>query len=294
MADKDVSTTGKSAALDLGAIWSRGVARLRDNAQLIAILACVFVMLPNAALQFTLPGDTALQEPLNAAMDPSASEAIKQKAALALGELLAPFLGYAALSAVIAHIGYAGIVALIGGARPTVGQALSQALRVILPLILAIIITMVALYAGLLVLQLPLMLLGPAVAAFLGAILGVLALFYVTARLAVTLPVMVIEWELNPVKALLRSWRLTSANPGNVFGFWMLMAVGWFVTMILQLAVSTLIAGVPGPGPTATLIQGLIGGAFAAAWGAIYCAMGVSMHAALTPPAPDTIATDFE
>jgi hypothetical protein len=295
-ADKKHKSTakGSAAALDLGAVWGRGVTLLRDNLQLIATLAAAFVLLPNAALQFSLPADADLQGPLNAAMDPAASQAMQEKAALALGELLGPFLLAAGLVTVMAHIGYAGIVALIGGGRPTVGQALSQALRVIAPLILAVIITFTGIYAALLIVQLVLSPLGPALAAFLGALTAMLALFYFTARLALTLPVMVIEWQLNPVKALLRSWRLTSSHPGNVFGFWMLMAVAWFVTLVMQLAVSILLSSIPGPGPAANLIQGLLSGSFAMVWGSVYCAMGVAMYTALKEPDASEIASDFE
>lgn len=294
MAQENKGTGGKKAALDLGAVWARGVTLLKDNAQLIAILAGVFVLLPNAALQFTLPADAEMEGPLNALFDPTASEAIREKAAVSLSEMLSTFLTFAGVCIVVAHVGYAGIVALIGGARPTVGQALSQAARVVLPLILAVIIAVMALYLLLTIVQLVLTPLGPAIAAFLGAVVGLLATFYLTARLYLTLPVMVIEWELNPLKALLRSWKLTSTNTGNVFGFWMLMAVAWFVTLMMQLAVSILFSSIPGPGPTATLIQGLLGGGFAMVWGSIYSAMGTSMYLTLRGPEPEEIASEFD
>ena len=294
MTDNPNSQKRERRALDLAAVWSRGIALLRDNFQLIAILAGVFVLLPNAALQFALPSSEDIQGPFEALMDPNASQAMQEKATLALGEMFLPIMGYAAPTVVIAHIGYAGIVALIGRARPTVGEALAQSLRVILPLIIAIIIAVLAIYAVLFVVQLVLTPLGPNVAAFLGAVLGFLAWFYLTARLYLTLPVMVIEWELNPVKALLRSWRLTSAARSNVFGFWMMLAVAWFVTLMIQSAVSALLSSIPGPGPTADLIQGLFGGLFSMVWGSIYCAMGVSLHATLKGPDAEEIAADFE
>lgn len=294
MAQDNKGTGGKKPALDLGAVWERGVALLKDNAQLIAILAGVFVLLPNAALQFTLPADADVEGPMNALLDPASSDAIREKAATTLGEMLSTFLTFAGVCILVAHIGYAGIVALIGGARPTVGQALSQAARVVLPLFLAIIIAFLALYIVLAIVQLVLMPLGPAAATFLGAIVGFLAMFYLTARLYLTLPVMVIEWQLNPIKALLRSWKLTSTNTGNVFGFWMLMAVGWFVTLMMQMAVSILLSSIPGPGPTATLIQGLLGGGFAMIWGSIYSAMGTSLYLTLKGPEPEEIAAEFD
>ncbi len=294
MSDDQNRTGGKRPALDLGAVWTRGVSLLQNNAQLIAILGGVFVLLPNAALQFALPADTDMEGPLNALIDPTASQAMQEKAALALGDMLGPFLIGAAIVMVIAHVGYAGIVALIGSARPTVGQALAQSARVILPLMLAIIITVLGLYLALILVQLVLIPLGPIAGAFLGMLIAVLATFFLTARLCLTLPIMVMEWQLNPLKALQRSWRLTGQHSGNVFGFWMLLATAWFVTLLLQMAVAVLAASVAGSGPTSTLIQGLIGGAFSMAWGAIYCAMGVSLYTALKGPEPGEIAADFE
>lgn len=291
--DKPVEN-GKHEALDLGAVWAHGNALLRDNRQLIATLASAFVLLPNAAVQFALPADALMEGPMKALMDPATSEAMQQKAALALGEMMGPFFLLAGVSVIIAHVGYAAIVALIGGKRPTVGEALAQALRVIAPLVLAAIITFMALYLVLALVQLALSPLGPLAATFIGVILSVLAMFYVTARLALTLPVMVQEWQLNPIKALLRSWRLTAPHAGNVFGFWMLMAVAWFVTFLMQMAVAILLSSIPGPGPTATLIQGLIGGSFAMVWGATYCVMGVAMYARLKGADPQEIAADFE
>ena len=292
--DQNRGEEGQPRALDLGNVWNRGLTLLRENAQLIAIVAGVFVLLPNAALQFALPADADMEQPLQALVNTNASDAMRQKAALALGEMLKPFFLLSAASLVFAHIGYAAIVALIGRARPTVGEGLAQALRVVLPLMLALIITFVGAYAVLLLIQLVLMPLGPAAGVFLGSIIGLLTFFYITARLALTLPVMVVEWQLNPLKALIRSWRLTAGNARVVFGFWMLMGVAWFVTMILQASFAGGLASVAGTGPTASLIQGLIGGAFSMVWGALYCAMGVSMHTALRGPIAEDVASQFD
>ncbi|MDJ0978961.1 MAG: hypothetical protein QNI87_10530 [Erythrobacter sp.] len=283
-----------SGKLDLNAVWSRGTALLLENSQLIAILAGVFVFLPTAGLQFTLPADAQIEGPMTALLDMESSEATKEKAAQTLGELLAPFLTLSGLSLVVNHVGYAAIVALIGRARPTVGQALAQAFRVIFPLLLALLIAALAIYAVLIALQVVLSPLGPAVAIFLGSIVGLLFAFFVTARLFLTLPVMVLEWRLNPLKALARSWRLTAQSASNVFGFWMLMAVAWFVSLLFEIVLSTGLASIPGPGSIAFLIDGLLGGVFAMVWGSIYCAMGVAMHAQLKGPDAGDIAAKFE
>ncbi|MEM7703162.1 MAG: glycerophosphoryl diester phosphodiesterase membrane domain-containing protein [Pseudomonadota bacterium] len=294
MADKQPKANGTRAPLDLSAVWSRGIALLRDNAQLIAVLAGLFVLVPNAALQFTLPPDGEMEGPLSVMFDATASRAMQEKAAQTMGELMQPFILSAGIALVISHVGYAGIVALISKGRPTVGEALLQAARVILPLMIALIVTLVSIYIILLTVQLVLSPLGPEPGAFLGAIIGVLTMFYATARLALTLPVMVIEGELNPFKALRRSWQLTGISPSNVFGFWMIMAVAWFVTLMVQGLIALVVDGALGSGSTAALIQGLIGGLFAMAWGALYSAMGVAMHGLLKRRDPAEIASDFD
>lgn len=294
MPEKNNGGAHASGKLDLNAVWTRGLELLIENWQLIAVIAGVFVLVPGAALQFTLPADSDLEGPLNVLIDINASQIAQERAARALGRMIGPFLMAAAVSVVIAHVGYAAIVALIGRQRPTVGEALALAVRVILPLVLAMIITLVALYAVLFVVQLVLMPLGTGVAAFIGSIISVLVTFFVTARLYLTLPAMVVEWRLNPLSALTRSWKLTSKASGNVFGFWMLLAVAWFVTLLIQSVISFALAAIPGPGPTASLIAGLMNGFFAMVWGSIYCAMSVAMHAILVGPEPTDIAAEFE
>lgn len=281
-------------ALDLNAVWSRGARLLRANWQLITVIAGLFVLVPGAALQFTMAPAAETQGPLGVLFDPASSDAMREKAAQTLGELLAPFARAALIAIILAHFAYATIVALIGSARPTVGAALAQAARVLIPLVAAAALALASLWAGLIAIQLVLMPLGEAVAAFLGSIIGVLFMLFVTARLMLTLPVMVAEKTLNPVKALLRSWRLTAKRRSNVFGFWMIMAVVWFVTLMLFLAISIAIAGMLEPGPTATLIEGLMNGAFTGLWGSVYCAMGVAMHRELAGPLPEEIASSFE
>jgi hypothetical protein len=292
---QDTHTNGQPArALDLGAVWARGSRLLRENWSLVVVIAGFFVLVPGAALQFALPPQGDLQGPLDVLVDPNSGEAAQQRAAQALGALLVPFMGWAMASFVFAHFGYAAIVALIGRARPTVGEALGQAAKVLTGLVAAIILVVAGLWAGLFLIQLVLTPLGEAVAAFLGSIIGLIFMVYVIARLSLTLPVMAIEDRFNPLTALRRSWRLTAARPGNVIGFWMILAVVWFVTLMIQIIISSVLAAIPGPGSTALLIAGLASGAFMMVWGAIYCAMGVAMHRELAGPGAEEIATDFE
>lgn len=293
----DNQTNGRlptGGKLDLNAVWARGTALLRENWQLFAVIAGVFVLLPNAFLQFALPSDAELDEPLNILVDPAKSDAVRQAAAQTLGELLAPFVTFAGIVTVVAHVGYAALVALMGKRRPTVGEALLTAMKAILPLVLAMVLYLASVYLVIALLQMVLIPIGAAAAAFIGAIIGMLTILFATARLSLTLPAIVLEGEMNPAKALIRSWRLTAASPGNVFGFWMMLSVAWFVSIIILTIIGMTLTSIPGPGSTATLIEGLLGGIFSMIWGTLYCAMGVAMHREVIGPEPETLARQFD
>lgn len=286
--------TGGAATLDLNAVWRGGISLLRENWQLIATVLGVFVLLPSAAMQFALPPDTDLEGPLGVLVDTTSSPDAQQRAAQALGQMLLPFLGTALVSFLIAHLGYAAVVTLMGRARPTVGQALMRAAQAILPLTIALVVYIITVYAVIFILQLVLSPLGQALAAFLGSIVGVLAGFFLTARLAITLPVIALEGVLNPLKALARSWKMTAINPGNAFGFWMILGVAWFVTLMVQSIISIALVSIPGISMVEDLVTGLLSGLFTMVWGAIYCAMGVSMFYALRQIAPPADESDVE
>lgn len=281
-------------ALDLSSVWSRGMALLSGNRQLVGLIAGLFVLLPSALLQFALPADGVLDPVLESLFDPNTSDSVKERAAQQLGEMIAPFIALAGAAMVIAHVGYCAIVALMDRARPTVGEALLKALKAILPLAIAMLVYGAALYAIILVIQLVLIPLGGAIGVLIGTIGFVIATFYVTARLALTLPVIVLENEMNPLRALQRSWRLTSAHARIVFGFWTLLAAIWTVTLIVQTIIAFAATGLTGPGEAATLVEGLLAGGFAAIWGSIYCAIGVALYREIGGPDPERLAASFD
>lgn len=49
--------------LDMNAIWSRGMALVRENLQLLAVIAGVFFLLPTLAFYFLVPGMEQLMVP---------------------------------------------------------------------------------------------------------------------------------------------------------------------------------------------------------------------------------------
>ena len=285
---------GKLQKLDMNAVWSRGMALMRENRQLLGILAGVFVLLPSALVALAIPPQGVLDEPMQVILDPNSGEEAMELAAQAITQAMIPVFIWAGLAQIIQHIGYGAMMALIGPNRPTVGRAIVEGLKAILPVVIAFVVYFAGINVVLLLLQLVLTPLGTAVAAFLGGMLGLLVVLFVTARLSLTLPAIVIDGEMNPIKALLRSWKLTARSKGNIFGFWMLLIVAYFVIFILVSAVAGLLAAIAGQGAGATLINGLIGGIYGAITGVVICAVAVAMHAQLAGPKPTDLASQFE
>ncbi len=277
----------------MNAAWARGTVLLRENMQLLGLIAGVFILLPSTLITFALPESSAMEGPMTVLLDPAASEAGRLRASEALGTLLAPFIAWMGAVTVIQHIGYGAMMALIGRARPTVGQAIVSGLKAIVPVIAALIVFFIAVWAVLMLVQVALLPLGPAASALLGSVIGITISLFLTARLSLTLPAMVLERQFNPLKALVRSWRLTARGRGNVFGFWMLLIVAYAVILILVSAISGVLAAIAGDTTGGTLIVGLIGGLYAMAWGMLISALAVAMFQQLAGPDTAEIAAEF-
>ncbi len=278
----------------MNAAWARGVVLLRENRQLLCLMAGMFILLPSAMITFALPENSALAGPIGVMFDPAASEAARLRASEAIATMLAPFIAWSGIVTVVQHIGYGAMMALMGRARPTVGQAIVIGLKAILPVIAALIVFFIGLYGVLLLTGLIFLPLGQAASAFLGSIAGVAIALFMTARLSLTLPAMALERQFNPFKALLRSWRLTARGRGNVFGFWMLLIVAYAVILILVSAISNVLAAIVGDTTGGTLIVGLIGGLYAMAWGMLISALAVAMFQQLAGPDSAEVAEVFE
>lgn len=279
---QDSSEAGSPARrVDLNAIWARSVVLMRDNIQLLAVLGGVFILLPSAAVYLVLPPSAELQGPLEVMTDPASSEAAILAASEAVSEIMQPFIGWILLLSALQHVGYGALMALLGPARPTVGQAIGRGLKAIIPLGLA----MFAFAAGwllvLFVLGLALSPLGEAASALVGTIGGFLIGLFLAARLSLTLPVMTIEETYNPLAALARSWKLTAASRRRVFAFWLLIFLAYSVIFILVSGLGGLLAALAPSAQSGGLILGLITGCFGLASGIVICACAAAMLAQL-------------
>jgi hypothetical protein len=220
---------------DMNRTWSQAVALVRANFQLLAIIAGVFLLLP--ALAFYLLNPELVQVL-------AAGENTEQVDALVEG-MMPGLLIYGLVVFIGQMIGQAALVALVGRHRPTVGEAIKLGARVLPSLVGALIVFLVGIYVVALVLSLVVALVaallgtsasGGAFGGFTAIVLLVIEV-YLMIRCMMALPVIVLEHQLNPIKALRRSWRLTSTHAWKILGFVLLLGIVYFVIVLLIMLV---------------------------------------------------------
>jgi membrane-anchored glycerophosphoryl diester phosphodiesterase (GDPDase) len=233
---------------DMNRTWSQAVALVRANFQLLAVIAGVFLLLPTLALYLLNPD---LMQFMALSADPTKAEA-------AMNAMLPRLLGYGLIVIALQLVGQMAMVAMMGSSRPTVGESLKLGAKALPSVIGAAIVFIVGFLAAGLALGLVLGLLialfaaifGTAVGtslAAMGLIVGLLyiAIFvlelYVMVRFMMTLPIIVLDQQYNPIKALRRSWRMTGPRAWAILGFIVLLGVAYFVIlMVLMIAIGAL------------------------------------------------------
>lgn len=229
--------------------WSQAVALVRANFHLLAVIAGVFLLLPTLALYLLNPD---LMQLMALSADPTRAE-------VAMNAMLPRLLGYGLIVIALQLVGQMAMVAMMGSARPTVGESLKLGAKALPSVIGAAIAFMVGFLLAALALGLVLGLVvalfaaifgsagGTASLGMIGLVVGVIyvAVFvfelYVMVRFIMTLPVIVLEHQYNPVKALRRSWRLTASRAWAILGFIVLLGVAYVVLlMVLMIAISAL------------------------------------------------------
>jgi len=272
----------------MNATWSRGVELVRDNLQLLSVIAGVFLLLPTVAAYLLLPDFQIL-------MDPSVSE--EQTAAwIAENAGMLSVIGIFAL--VMNFAGYGAMVALTGGSRPTVGQAIGAGFRIVPSTIAALVLFAIAYMIGSIAIITPISLLaslgGAGGVAVLGMIAALVFVVWLMARLSLTLPVLALEDTLNPLKAMVRSFGLTRPRQWAVATFWVVLGVVYTIITLLVTGVFGVIAALAGTGTAASAIMGLANGILAMAVGMLISAIAVAMYGQLDAPSPERVEKTSE
>lgn len=218
--------------LDMGRAWTQATGMVGANRDLVSVLAGVFLFLPLFVLLTALLGSGIDFGPEGA--DPDPEKITEQINALLFANWWALLLvGLGQICASIA------ILALLGDpGRPTVREVLARLPR------LALTVLGAQLLVGVLT-QLPSLLarLLPELAEAAVSLVILPVTLYLTVKFSLTIAVIVLGGQRNPVHAMRRSWQLTKANSFRLFAFYaMLVVVGVVIGLILALVVGLVFA----------------------------------------------------
>ena len=270
---------------DMGRAWNEATNLLSANRSLLVVVAGVFFFLPYAALMMFLPQQmAALQAPTS-----GNPEAMSE----ALLSIYASIWWVFLLIGLVQAVGMLALLYLLSDrARPTLGEALKHGFKYLLTYIGAQILQ------GILFLVLILI---PFVAAHAGAvtvavILGILilvAFVYLFTKLSLSIPVIAIESQGNPLTALTRSWSLTKGNSLRIFLFYLLL----FIAMLVISAVFSFIVGIVfaiGGGQIAMIGNGLSSGLINAVMVTVFAAVLAAVYRQLAGPSAQAVSEAFE
>lgn len=277
---------------DMNRTWSQATSLVRGNFQLLALISGIFMLLPGLVMVVAMPELLALPSMSD---DP---EQMSQRLAAEFGSFFAVML----VIMLISCVGYAAMIALIGPERPTVGGAIAKGLKA-LPTLVAALVLFLVIY---LLLALVLGMIVGLVAVVLGAVAGetgaglfativiMCVVFYVITRLSLTMPIVVLENVLNPLRAFVRSWRLTAPFHWRIFGFFLLLFVVYLVLSLLLLTLMSGLGLAVEPASGLTLVFGIISGLVGMAVAMIASGILVSMHEQLSGTSSAAVSATFE
>ena len=269
---------------DMNLAWRIASGMVSANAQVLAVVAGVFFFLPSFAMALfapapkTAPGLTETQ-----AMD-MVGTYYTEAAPWILTVGIAQAIGVLALLAL-----------LTDRSRPTVGEALKAGATSLLPYIAAQLLLGMVAGLGFVVL----IAIGAATGSMgLATILfsvGFVGLAYVMTKTSLTAPVIVIEGLRNPVRALRRSWELTSGNSLRLFAFYALVLLAFIVIMtVISMIIGLLALVALDSGILSLIVNGVLSGLAGALMGVYFVAIVAASHRQLSGPSAEAINETFE
>ena len=268
---------------DLDTAWKDTMGLLSRNIGLLAVLAGVFFFLPYAGFMIAVPEMGAMQS----AQAGGDFEVVMA----AVTELYLEYWWVFLLLALIQGVGLLGMLALVRRrANPTVGEALATGARSVpsyiaaqlLQTALIVIVATLLLTVGALT--------GLSALAVLGGIIAFVITCYIVTKLSLAAPVIAIEGQLNPVKALQRSWSLTRGNSMRLFLFYLLLTVAFIVVsavVSLVLGLVFALAGEQGALLGEAIVSGLLNAVMIVLMVCVMAAVHTQFSRLATAPQPD-------
>lgn len=267
---------------DMSEAWRDAVAMMTANREVLLVVAGIFFLLPSMALSLSM---AEFQETIMA--DPEAAQA-------QLYALYANWWWLLIIVLLAQVVGYLALLALLrDSSRPTVGEALKAGLVGLLPAVGTYILLVVGLSIVLGTLIGVATLAGSSALVAIATILAFVLGIYACVKLSLAGPVIAIDKVLNPVRVLMRSWRLTKGNSFRLFVFYALLVVVYIILSVLLAAVVGALTLVLGP-DTALTVNGVVSGLLSAAATVVFVAVVAAVHRQLAGPSAQAVSQTFE
>jgi Membrane domain of glycerophosphoryl diester phosphodiesterase len=283
---------------DSNRAWEDAMRIVAANREVLTVLAGVFFFLPAvAALTYLTPLQGELAA-LQAKMSSKPNMAEMQSLMQLIGQMMPAFLALA----LVQIVGRMGMMALVTDQRrPTVGEALAIAVKCLPAMIGAFLVIVVVYFVAVIIVSLVAALLGAGInmahspvltglfAALIvaGALAGILFAF---TRLLMLIPVIVIDGEHGPVKAIKRSWNMVQGNTARLFLFYILLALGTLVISLVASFGLKILGGLVG---SAGLLLAAIGSALiSSVIGVVMMAVLVAIHRQLASAPVEVVAEE--
>jgi len=266
--------------LDMGKAWSDAMELLSANFGMIATIVGLFYFLPQFALALLLPGTA---DPAGGDIPADASpDAAMEAMMAAMQQQYAQNWPFLLLIVLLGYVGAIAVLALLSDrGNPTVGEALKAGIMGTPSYFATQVLFVLAMS---LVIGVPLGL----VAAFTPTVVAVLvgfALFafaiYAAFKLLMAPAIIAIEGVLNPVTAMVRSWKMTRGSTLRLFVFLVLL----FLTIAIISLIIALVAGLvfSAMGDTVARIgTALVSSITNAAVGGLYLTVLAAIHRQLS------------
>ena len=268
---------------DMTKAWNDAVALISGNREVLLIVAGVFFFLPGLA-------STLLTPKIDPPVGLEGAEAANY-----MVEVLASAGPVLFLMGLIQAAGLIALLTLLNdAARPTVGEAIKAGLIGLIPYIASQILLIIGLAIPIGAIVGLAALTGSSVVTSLVFLAATIFMVYALVKTSLMSPVIAIEKTYNPIKVLVRSWRLTKGNSVRLLAFYLLLLVVYLVLAMLIGGVFSLLIAMLGDGTASLVVEGLISGLLGALVSIVTLGIMASIHRQLSGPDNGAVAETFE
>jgi hypothetical protein len=276
--------------LDMGKAWTQATGLIGSNRDTVSAVAGLFFFLPSFAGGVFVPD---MAPPAGAGPSGADPEVAFRALIDQMTTLYADNWPLLVALTVVQFIGSMGLFALLTDrGNPTVGEALATGLKSIPTYILAQLISAAGIGLAIGIVLALLTLAAPA-AATLAVVLTIPVMIYLFIKFALTAPVIAIEGERNPIKALARSWKLTKGNSFRIVLFLFLLMFTIGILAALVSGILGLVLSAFGE-PVASIGIDLVGALVNALVTVIFLVVTVAIHRQLAGPSNGALTETFE